>query len=109
MLTDPPVRVGTQAARVAKFAGRSIHYTNEVTEFEADKKLAMRSIKGPFPMEITYGFEDAEGGTRMHIDIGGGPDGLMGLFSPLMARSVKSNITKDLKRLKERLERDNAG
>ena len=105
-LTDGPVRVGTQVARVAKFMGRRVEYVNEVTELEPGHVLAMRSVKAPFPMSITYRFEAVDGRTRMRNRVSGGPSGLMGPLSPLMAMGVKRNVTKDLQRLKAILEQD---
>jgi hypothetical protein len=104
-LTEGPVRVGTQVERVAKFMGRRVEYVNEVTELEPGLVLAMRSVKAPFPMEITYRFENLEGGTLMTNRVRGGPGGLAGLFSPLMAFGVKRNVSKDLQRLKAAVER----
>ena len=53
MLTEPPLGQGTRVERVAKFLGRRIEYVLEVTEYEPNSLMAMRSIKGPFPMRVT--------------------------------------------------------
>jgi len=103
-LTDGPVRVGVQVAREASFAGRRIEYVNEVVEYDPGTLLKMRSVKAPFPMEITYTFEDAAGGTRFSNHITGGPGGIARVLSPLMAMGVKRNVSKDLQRLKAVLE-----
>jgi len=103
-LSEGPIAAGSQVARVAKFAGRRIEYVNEVTQIEPDAMLAMRSIKAPFPMQITYRFEAVDGGTRMTNRVQGGPGGLMALFGPLMAMGVKRNVSADLRRLKAAVE-----
>jgi hypothetical protein len=57
-----------QVARVAGFLGKRIEYVNEVVEHEPGRRLVMRSVKAPFPMTVTYEFEDAgNGGSVMRI------------------------------------------
>ena len=104
MLTDPPVGEGTRVSRVASFLGKRIEYILEVVRYEPRSLLAMRSIKGPFPMKVTYEFEEVSGGTLARIRIGGETKGFYKLAGPLMSRAVKRNITKDLKTLKDLLE-----
>ena len=104
MLTEPPVAQGTQVERVATFLGKRIEYVLEVIEHDPKAILAMRSVKGPFPMVVSYEFEEATGGTLARIRIQGEAGGFYRLAGPLLARSVKRNITKDLARLKALLE-----
>ena len=104
MITDPPLREGTQVSRVASFLGKRIDYVLEVVGHEPASLLAMRSVKGPFPMKVTYEFEEASGGTMARIRVEGEAGGFYKLASPLMSRSVKHNITKDLRTLKQLLE-----
>jgi uncharacterized protein YndB with AHSA1/START domain len=97
LLGDGPVRVGSHVRRVASFLGRRVEYVNEVLALDADQ-LDMRSIKAPFPMQITYRFEPAAGGgttVSNHVR-GGGPR----IFNPL----VRRNVQRDLERLRDRLE-----
>jgi hypothetical protein len=54
LLTPGPVAVGSQVERVASFLGRRVEYVNEITELIGDR-LAMRSVRSPFPMRVTYG------------------------------------------------------
>jgi hypothetical protein len=61
LLGDPPLTVGSRVEREASFLGRKIEYVNEVVRLEPDRVLDMRSVVSPFPMEITYEFEDREG------------------------------------------------
>ncbi len=48
--TEPPVRVGSRMAFVARFLGRTLAYTYEVTELEPGERLVMSTSQGPFPM-----------------------------------------------------------
>jgi hypothetical protein len=104
-LTEPPLATGTRLRFVARFLGRRLAYTYEVATFEPGRSLTMRTTDGPFPMETTYAWADAAGGTRMVLGNRGGPRGLARLASPLMALAVRAANRKDLARLKEILER----
>jgi hypothetical protein len=55
--TPPPLRVGSRVSFVARFLGRRLEYTYEIVEFDAGKRLVMRTAEGPFPMETTYVWE----------------------------------------------------
>jgi hypothetical protein len=104
LLTSPPLGPGTRVERVAYFLGRRIEYVLEVVDHDPHRLLAMRSLRSPFPMEVTYQFDGTTASTRARIHVRGGPGGLAALASPLLARAVKHNITSDLQRLKHRLE-----
>jgi uncharacterized membrane protein len=94
-----------QVARVASFLGKRIEYVNEVVEDEPGRRLVMRSVKAPFPMTVTYEFEDAPGGgTLMRIRTEGDASGFYRLAGPLLSRAVKRGVSGDLERLKARLE-----
>ena len=104
MLTEPPLAQGTQVQRVAKFLGKRIEYVLEVEEYDPKALLAMRSVKGPFPMKVAYEFEEKSGGTLARIRIQGEASGFYKLAGPVMSRAVKRNITNDLNTLKDLLE-----
>ena len=104
MLTDPPLAQGTQVERIATFLGKRIEYVLEVAELNPQSLMAMRSIKGPFPMEVDYEFEDAAEGTVARIRVRGEATGFYRIAGPVMSRAVKRNITNDLKTLKDLLE-----
>ncbi len=97
MLTPPPVAEGTQVRRVARFLGRRIEYVLEIARLEPDTEVVMRSVKSPFPMNVTYGFADAPGGTEVTIRV-------TGAGGRLAAVGVRRGIAGDLKRLKGLLE-----
>jgi uncharacterized membrane protein len=105
LVTGPPFGVGSRVARVASFLGRRIEYVNEVVRHEPDERLVMRSVKAPFPMTVTYEFEDADGGTLMRIRAEGDASGFYRLAGPVLSRAVKRSIAGDLARLKQALER----
>jgi hypothetical protein len=108
--TPPPLVVGTRLAFVAHFLGRRIAYTYEVRELVPGERFVMSTAQGPFPMETTYAWRDAGGGsTRMTLRNRGEPAGFAKAAAPLMAPAMRRANGKDLRRLKEILERPGRG
>jgi uncharacterized membrane protein len=107
LVTPPPVGVGSQVERVARFLGRRVEYVNEVTELSGTR-LAMRSVRSPFPMRVTYGFTDAGGATEVSVRVQGDAGRMYRLADPLLARLVRRSVQRDLRTLKRVLE-DGAG
>ena len=105
-LTDPPPRVGSKMTFVAHFLGRRLEYTYELVELEPGERLTMRTAQGPFPMETTYTWGPAAGGTRMTLRNRGEPSGFSKVAAPMMTTAMKRANAKDLRRLKELLEAD---
>ena len=82
--TPRPLSVGSKIAFVANFLGRRLAYT----------------------METTYTWEDLpRGRTRMAIRNRGEPAGFAKVGAPVMAAAMRRANNKDLRRLKEILER----
>src|SRR3954451_2607121 len=105
-LTDPPVRVGSRIAFVARFLGRRLAYTYEIVEFVPGERLVMRTAQGPFPMETTYTWEPVDPGhTRMTLRNRGEPAGFGRIAAPVMAAAMRRANDKDLAKLKRILER----
>ena len=100
-LTDGPVGEGTRVERTASFMGRSFDYTLEVVEFRQGERLAMKSVAGPFPMDVAYDFEDAPGGTLVRINVSGEAGRFYRLAGPLLAKGVSRNLRRDLRQLAE--------
>ena len=103
-LTDGPTTVGTQVERVAHFLGRRVEYVMEVVELVPGERIVMRSIKSPFPMKVTYSFEDRDAATVARVRVEGGAEGFYRIASGFMAPAVKRNIHADVKRLKQIME-----
>jgi len=104
-LTDPPLSQGTRVERVARFLGKRIEYVLEVVEYYPESLLVMKSVKGPFPTEVSYRFEEAFDGTLARIHVQGEAGGFYNrIDGPVMSLAVKRSITKDLKSLKRLLE-----
>jgi uncharacterized membrane protein len=103
--TGPPVRVGSRLDFVARFLGRRIAYTYEVVELEPGGRLVMQTDGRPFPMRTVYAWEAAgDGATRMTLRNVGRPSGFAAVGARPMSAAMRSAMTKDLERLRRRLE-----
>jgi hypothetical protein len=108
--TPPPAVVGSKIAFVATFLGRRLEYTYEVKETVAGERFVMSTAEGPFPMETSYSWHDAESGkTHMLLRNRGNPGGFFRLMAPVMAAAMRRANRKDLARLKAILERPEQG
>jgi uncharacterized membrane protein len=100
-----PVSVGSKISFVARFLGRRLAYTYEVTAMVPGERFAMSTAEGPFPMETTYTWQEAPNGTtRMVLRNRGEPTGFSKLAAPIMATAMRRANRRDLARLKALLE-----
>jgi uncharacterized membrane protein len=103
--TPPPVAAGSRLRFVARFMGRRLEYTYEVTELVPGERLVMRTAQGPFPMESIYTWSAiSPGTTRMSLRNRGEPSGFSRVAAPMMAGMMRKANNKDLRRLKSILE-----
>jgi uncharacterized membrane protein len=100
-----PFGVGSRIRRVASFLGKRIEYVNRVDELEPGVRLVMRSVKGPFPMVVTYAFGDEpDGATAVTVSVQGDPGGVYRIAESLMERQVRRSVRDDLRTLKALVE-----
>lgn len=103
--TPKPLQVGSQIYFKARFLGKQLAYTYEITEWNPGQKLVMRTAEGPFPMETTYTWAvEKEGRTRMTLRNAGQPSGFSKLWTPFTVRMMRKANCKDLARLKKIIE-----
>jgi uncharacterized membrane protein len=103
--SEPPLRVGSRLAFMARFLGRRLAYTYEVRELIPGKRFVMATAEGPFPMETTYEWSDApNGSTRMTLRNRGEPAGFTRVAAPMLAAAMRRANRADLSSLKELLE-----
>lgn len=97
--------VGAEVTRTAYFLGKRIDYVLRVADYTPPTVLDMKSVAGPFPMHVTYRFDDHPDGTLASIRIRGDTGRFYGLAAPLMKRQVNASIRKDLRDLERILTR----
>jgi uncharacterized membrane protein len=104
--TPRPVGVGSRVAFVADFLGRRLAYTYEVAELVPGERLVMKTTEGPFPMETSYSWKAIdERTTHMTLRNRGVPTGFSAVMSPFMSWMIRRANRKDLRCLKEQLEK----
>lgn len=104
LISDGEFGVGSRVERVASFMGRRVEYVLEVEEYDPQARVAMRSVKGPFPMTVAYELEDAGARTRARVRVGGDASGFYRIAGPILNRAAARSIAGDLERLKQLLE-----
>lgn len=103
--TPPPLVLGSRMAFVARFLGRRLAYTYEVTAFVPHALVSMRTAEGPFPMETTYTWTALDAGrTKMTLRNRGEPLGFASLAAPMMSAAMRRANRADLAKLKALLE-----
>lgn len=104
--TEPPVGVGSVYEQHARFMGRDVHSTFEVTEFEPDRRIAIRSIESTFPIQVVREVEPTgQHSCTVSARISGGPEsGVAKLLEPLGQRIAQRSVDRDYDRLVALLE-----
>ena len=97
--------LGSRTAFEARFLGRDLSYTYEVTTLLQDQELVMATAQGPFPMRTTYKFETVSPtATRVELRNDGGPHCFSKLLAPLIQTMMRRANMADLRALKKTLE-----
>jgi uncharacterized membrane protein len=103
--TSPPLQAGSRVAFTARFLGRQLAYTYEITDFTPAERLVMRTAQGPFPMETTYTWQAVDDdSTRMTLRNRGEPAGFSKFAVPFITMAMRRANRKDLCNLKTILE-----
>ena len=103
---DGPPAVGARTRGLIKFLGRKMDYVNEITEMDAPKRYAFRSVEAPFPFRGGTELEPDGDGTMVRNfletdDLGG----FFGKIGDAMATKMYTRqMRTDLETLKEILE-----
>lgn len=104
--TDPPIRVGSRYEQSARFLGKEVRTSFEVTALEPGRLITISSLPGSsFPLTITRQV-DPVGPERCRVTetAGGDPSRFYRLAEPLMRAIVRHNIARAYRRLKQLLE-----
>ena len=105
LLTFTPSGVGTTYQCLLKFPGQTVSSKFEITEYEANRKLAfVGEPAGPATPKGSFLFESARSGTKVTSRPQPEFRGLFGLLAPLMAGYIRKNNVAHLSNLKQLLE-----
>ena len=72
IVSEGPMGVGTRVRSVNRVMGRTAESTWEVTEYEVNRKKAVKSTSGPMPFASAAVFESVEGGTKLTFSMKAG-------------------------------------
>jgi len=105
-LTAPPVAAGSRYEQVARFLGKEVRTTFEVTELRDGELITISSLPGSsFPLTITRQLGPVDARRCRVTEIAGGdPAGFYRLAEPLMRPLVRRNIARAYAKLKLLLE-----
>jgi uncharacterized protein YndB with AHSA1/START domain len=95
---------GARIREVRTFLGRRIETELEVTEFEPDRRFALRAVSGPVRFSVSHVLEPHDGGTRIGFVGDGEPGGFFRLAEPAVARAAERQFKNDFETLKDILE-----
>lgn len=101
-VTEGPVDKGTRWHNVMRFLGKRMEMTDEITEFEAGRRLVFRPVESPIGYTMEQWLEDETEGTTVHFDMQTEDSG--GFFGkvaePVLAKLLARDIRGQLERLK---------
>lgn len=101
---DEPTHVGTRVTDVRSLLGRKLELTTEVTEFEPNKMMRVRSTSGPIPLSGYITFEPVDGGTKVNFLAEAEPTGFFKLAERMFSSTWRKGVEDSLNKLKELLE-----
>jgi len=88
-LTDGPPQVGTRVReRTKPPGGKEFEQIVEFTEFDRPARVHAHIVEGPYPIDGTWSFEPADGGTRVHFVAEGALSGVMRILQPVAKRMI---------------------
>jgi uncharacterized membrane protein len=104
--TEPPIRVGSRYEQSARFLGKDVRTSFEVTALEPGRRITISSLPGSsFPLRITREVEPiGDGRCRVKEMAEGDASGFYRVAEPVMRQIVRHNITRAYRRLRQLLE-----
>jgi uncharacterized protein YndB with AHSA1/START domain len=102
-LTEGPLHAGSRFREIRRLGLRDAEIQGQVTAFEPNKRLETRTTTKP-EVTVSYSFDPENGGTRLRYKFVLLSSGIMRLFEPLIARSLKKDRESDFETLKHLLE-----
>jgi hypothetical protein len=103
--SPPPIRVGSTYEQVARFLGKDIVTTLEVTELDRPRIITVTSRCSPFPITATRCVASlAPERCRVTALLDADPTPFYPIAAPVLASTAERDFRRDYRQLKERLE-----
>lgn len=110
MTSPPPKRPGSTLHYRYREGGPTGAMHGVVRAWERDKRLEMGFTDKMFEVEITFAFEPAGAGTRIHHTVAISPKPVMAkLMSPMIRKMTEKQLAHDTATLKQLLEGNKKG
>lgn len=100
--TSPlPIAIGSSYEQHARFAGRDIRSTFEVTDYEPGRMIEINTIESTFPIKVIRRVTPVDANScEVSAEISGGPKrGFLKLIEPIMGRQAQKSVARDYDRL----------
>ena len=98
--SEGPAGVGSTQRVVARFLGRKIESTGDITVWDSPNQFSFKTSDGPIQIEATNRFETKENGTQVTISAKGEPGGFFKLAEGLAGKQFKKQMETNLSALK---------
>jgi uncharacterized protein YndB with AHSA1/START domain len=102
-ITEGPLRTGSRFREVRRIGRKESEIQGEITVLEPNKRLETKTVTKPQAM-VSYALDPEHGGTRLKYKFILVTSGLMRLFEPMIASSIKKGTASDFEALKRILE-----
>ncbi len=99
-----PVGKGSRAHQIARFLGKRIETTTEITDWDPKRKFTANAITGPLPFEQTMAFSREGDLTRVDVHLKGESKGFFRLADPVVGTMARRQFAADYANLKDLLE-----
>jgi carbon monoxide dehydrogenase subunit G len=104
-LTPGPPARGTRYREVTRPpAGKEFEQLTELTEFDRPRRVTVHVVEGPHPIDGTWTFAPAEGGTAVSFVAEGEVSGVLGRLGPVGRRLLSRQFAAYHRKLRENLE-----
>jgi uncharacterized protein YndB with AHSA1/START domain len=105
VLTDGPPRLGYRVREWTKPPGaREFDQVVEFTDFDRPNRVHVHIVEGPQPIDGTWRFASADGGTRVDFVAEGPLKGLMRLAEPIVKRIMDRQFSQYHENLRRNVE-----
>jgi carbon monoxide dehydrogenase subunit G len=103
-ITNAVQGVGRAWIDVVQFLGRRSEVPFQLTDWQADRKIAFQSTGRLIPMQGSYSVEPSGGGTQVTFQLTGEPGGFFKLAEPVLMKMLQRQWQTNLANLKDVLE-----